>query len=156
MLLPFKNKNYFTYKKLEPFLGMFDHSSLNQMQTCHQTYTCHQTCTFYHIFHSCFFVYFSIKILSIQKIYVVHQGLFITYLYVYVYDNISKDNDSKFPKSPNPHLSAGLGMAWNLYGLSRTKGGGSTKQLFCQNHLVYSSNGHQKKHDILKLTQCSR
>ena len=30
--------------------------------------------------------------------YVVHQGLFVTYLYVYVYDNISKDNNSKFPK----------------------------------------------------------
>ena len=31
---------------------------------------------------------------------------------------MSKDNNSKFPKSPNPHLSAGLGMAWNRDGLS--------------------------------------
>lgn len=32
-----------------------------------------------------------------------------TYLrvYVYVYDNISKDN--KFPKSPNPHSQRGFG-----------------------------------------------
>ena len=47
--------------------------------------------------------YFSIEILFMQKIQVVHQCLFVTYLYVYVYDNIPKDNNSKFPKSPNPH-----------------------------------------------------
>ena len=34
----------------------------------------------------------------------VHEGLFVTYLYVYVYDNISNDNNSKFPKSPNPRF----------------------------------------------------
>ena len=38
----------------------------------------------------------------------VQQRLFFTYLYVYVYDNIPKDNNSKFPI-----LSACLGMAWN-------------------------------------------
>ena len=32
--------------------------------------------------------YFSIKILFRQKISVVYQGLFVTYLYVYVYDDI--------------------------------------------------------------------
>ena len=30
-------------------------------------------------------------------------------MYVYVYDNISKDNNSKFPKSPNPHSYCGFG-----------------------------------------------
>ena len=53
---------------------------------------------------------FSIYILFIQKISVVYQ--FVTYSYVYVYDNISKDNHFKFPKPPNPH-SLGLGMPWN-------------------------------------------
>ena len=80
-----------------PFWAFFNHSSLNQMQTCHQT------CTFYHTFPFVLFSYFSIKILFLQKIYVVHQGLFVTYLYVYVHDNIFKDNYSKFVKSPNPH-----------------------------------------------------
>ena len=32
--------------------------------------------------------YFFISILFIQKISVVHEGLFVTYLYVYVYDDI--------------------------------------------------------------------
>ena len=34
---------------------------------------------------------------------VAQQSLFVTYLYVYVYDDIPNDNNSKFPKSPNPH-----------------------------------------------------
>ena len=37
------------------------------------------------------------------KMYVGHQGLFLTYLYVYVCAIISKDNSSKFLKSTNPH-----------------------------------------------------
>ena len=39
------------------------------------------------------------------------QGMLISILLL----NISKDNNSKFPKSPNPHS---LGMAWNRDGLS--------------------------------------
>ena len=47
--------------------------------------------------------------MGIQKIEVVHQGLFVSYLYVYVYDNIYKDNKSKFPKTPYPHTQRGFG-----------------------------------------------
>ena len=39
-----------------------------------------------------------------MELFIVHQGLCVTYLCVYVYDNISKDNNSKFPKSPNSHF----------------------------------------------------
>ena len=39
------------------------------------------------------FSYFSIKIIFIQTIQVVRQGSFVTYLYIYVYDTISKDNN---------------------------------------------------------------
>ena len=50
---------------------------------------------------------------------VVQPRLFVTYLYVYVYDNISKDNNSKFFLLHQIRiLSAGLGMAWNRDGLS--------------------------------------
>jgi len=41
--------------------------------------------------------------LFIQKKCNVRQRLFVTYLYVYVYNTISDDNNSKFLKSPNPH-----------------------------------------------------
>ena len=33
----------------------------------------------------------------------VHQRTFVTYLYVYVFNTISDENNSKFPKLPNPH-----------------------------------------------------
>ena len=45
---------------------------------------------------------------------VVKQRLFVTYLYVYVYYNISKDNNFKFPKSPNPHSYRGFGNGVEL------------------------------------------
>ena len=56
-----------------------------------------------HISIHAFFLLFHLNLINTKKIGVVHQGLFVTYLYVYVYDNISTDNNSKFPKSPNPH-----------------------------------------------------
>ena len=37
------------------------------------------------------------------KKFVVQHRLCVTYLYVYVNDNISKENSSNFPKSPNAH-----------------------------------------------------
>ena len=62
-------------------------------------------------FHSCFFLTSPFKFF-IQK--VVHQGLFVTYLYVYVYDNNSKDNNTKIISFQSHHtriLNAGLGKA---------------------------------------------
>ena len=41
--------------------------------------------------------------LFIQKKCNVRQKLFVTYLYVYVYNTISDDINSKFLKSPNLH-----------------------------------------------------
>ena len=47
--------------------------------------------------------------LFIQKKCNVQQRLFVTYLYVYVYNTISDDINSKFLKSPNPHAWCGFG-----------------------------------------------
>ena len=68
-----------------------------------------------HISIHAFLLTFPLKFYLYKKIKLsIKDFLLLIYTFKYVYDNISKDNNYKFPKSPNP----GLGMACNRYTLS--------------------------------------
>ena len=91
-------KKFFSFL---PFLGMFGPFELEPNE--------HFSPNMYflsHIFIHAFFSLFHLNFIHTTNL---SCPSIVTYLYVYVYDNISKDNNSKFPKSPNLHSQRGFG-----------------------------------------------
>ena len=90
----------------------FDHSSLNQMKTCHQT------CTFCHTFPFMVFSTFPFKFYLYKKLKLSIKDyllLIYTFMCMIIFLRIIILG---FQSHQTLILTAGLGMAWNRYGLS--------------------------------------
>ena len=94
------------------FKVCFEHSSQNQMQTCHQT------CTFHHTFLFMLFSYISILLLFIQKFKLsIKDYLLLIYTFMCMIIFL-KIIILSFQNHQNRILKSDLGMAQKRYGLS--------------------------------------
>ena len=108
-IIPLKNMQIF---KGSVKCKTFDHSSLNQMKT----FTKHVLSITH--FHSCFFLTFSFKFCLYKKFKLsIKDYLLLIYMCLLLFLRIIILG---FQSHQTRILSAGLGMAWNRYGLSCT------------------------------------